>query len=189
MEFSMEFFYWRTLIRCFQFNNLIFSAFKTLWPSVEDFPGLETGPGSLFNVQDSSNGHIDVEDFPDLEMHPGSLFSFQDSSNGHVEDSTDFETRSGSLFSVQNSSNGQYGVIIWIVFDAQASLKIQKVALLVVLRGAFLGGISTLLFNKFWYFLKMKVSFLLHWFFKQSKRVLFLPFCHFLLICLKKIGG
>ena len=40
-----------------------------------------------------------------------------------------------------------------IVFDAQASLKIQKVVLLVVLRGAFLGGIiGTLVFNKFWYF-------------------------------------
>ena len=46
-----------------------------------------------------------------------------------------------------------------IVFDSQASLKNQKVALLEVLRGAFLGG--TLLFNEFWSFLKMKVSFLL----------------------------
>ena len=36
-----------------------------------------------------------------------------------------------------------------IVFDAQASLKIQKVALLVVLRGPFLGGIDNLIFNEF----------------------------------------
>ena len=49
-----------------------------------------------------------------------------------------------------------------IVFDAQASLKNQKMALLVVLRGAFLGGIGTLIFNEFWYFLKVKVSFLLY---------------------------
>ena len=49
-----------------------------------------------------------------------------------------------------------------IVFDAQALLKNQKMALLVVLRWAFLGGIGTLLFNEFWYFLKMKVSFLLY---------------------------
>ena len=33
-----------------------------------------------------------------------------------------------------------------IVFDAQASLKNQKMALLVVLRGSFLGVIGTLLF-------------------------------------------
>ena len=38
-----------------------------------------------------------------------------------------------------------------IVFDAQALLKNQKMALLVVLRG----GIGTLLFNEFWYFLKI----------------------------------
>ena len=50
----------------------------------------------------------------------------------------------------------------FIVFDAQALLKNQKMALLVVLRGAFLGGIGTLLFNESWYFLKMKVSFLLY---------------------------
>ena len=49
-----------------------------------------------------------------------------------------------------------------IVFDTQALLKNQKMALLVVLRGAFLGGIGTLLFNEFWHFLKMKVSFLLY---------------------------
>ena len=49
-----------------------------------------------------------------------------------------------------------------IVFDAQASLKNQKMALLVVLREAFLGGIGTMLFNEFWFFLKMKVSFLLY---------------------------
>ena len=49
-----------------------------------------------------------------------------------------------------------------LVFDAQASLKNQKIALLVFLRGAFLGGIGTLLFNEFWYFLKMKVSSLLY---------------------------
>ena len=52
--------------------------------------------------------------------------------------------------------------ILVLVFDAQASLKNQKMALLVFLRGAFLGGIGTLLFNEFWYFLKMKVSFLLY---------------------------
>ena len=49
-----------------------------------------------------------------------------------------------------------------IVFDAEASLKNQKVAILVVLRGAFLGGIGTLVLNEFWYFFKMKVSFLLY---------------------------
>ena len=49
-----------------------------------------------------------------------------------------------------------------IVFDAQASLKNQKMALPVVLRGAFLGVIGTLLFNEFWYFLKVKLSFLLY---------------------------
>ena len=49
-----------------------------------------------------------------------------------------------------------------IVFDAQASLKNQKIALLVVLRGSFLGVIGTLLSNEFWYFLKTKVSFLLY---------------------------
>ena len=54
------------------------------------------------------------------------------------------------------------------LFDAQAWLINQKVALLVVLRGAFLGGIGILVLNQFWYFLKMKVSFLLSWFFKQS---------------------
>ena len=67
-----------------------------------------------------------------------------------------------------------------MVFDAQDLLKNQKMALLVVLRD-FLGGIGTLPFNEFWYFLKMKVSFLLYWFFKQSKRVLFIPFFHLLL--------
>ena len=41
---------------------------------------------------------------------------------------------------------------VTIVFDAQALLKNQKVALLIVLRGAFLGGIGTLFFNEFWYF-------------------------------------
>ena len=51
---------------------------------------------------------------------------------------------------------------VYIVFDAQALLKNQKVALLVVLRGAFLGGIGTLVFNEIWYFLKMKVSFLFY---------------------------
>ena len=35
-----------------------------------------------------------------------------------------------------------------IVFDAQALLKNQKMALLVVLRGSFLGVIGTLLFNE-----------------------------------------
>ena len=49
-----------------------------------------------------------------------------------------------------------------IVFEAQASLKNQKMALLVFLRGAFLGVIGTLLFNEFWCFLKMKVSFFLY---------------------------
>ena len=76
-----------------------------------------------------------------------------------------------------------------IVFDAQALLKNQKMALLVVLRGAFLGGIGTLLFNEFWYFLKMKVSFLLNQFFKQSKRLLFLSFFSFFINFLKKIEG
>ena len=52
--------------------------------------------------------------------------------------------------------------VIQIVFDAQASQKNQKMALLVVLRGSFLGVIGTLLFNEFWYFLKVKVSFLLY---------------------------
>ena len=42
---------------------------------------------------------------------------------------------------------------------AKALLKNQKMALLVVLRGSFLGVIGTLLFNEFWYFLKVKVSF------------------------------
>ena len=76
-----------------------------------------------------------------------------------------------------------------IVFDAQASLKNQKMTLLVVPRGSFLGVIGTLLFNEFRYFLKMKVSFLLYWFFNQSKRVLFLSFFHLLLIFLKKMEG
>ena len=49
-----------------------------------------------------------------------------------------------------------------IVFDAQAMLKNQKMVLLVILRGAFLCGIGTLLFNELWYFLKIKVSFLLY---------------------------
>ena len=49
-----------------------------------------------------------------------------------------------------------------IVLDAQALLKNQKVALLVVLRGTFLGDIGNLVFNEFWYFLKIKVSFLLY---------------------------
>ena len=49
-----------------------------------------------------------------------------------------------------------------IVFDAQALLKNQKMALLVFLRGSFLGVIGTLLFIEFWCFLKMKVSFLLY---------------------------
>ena len=39
-----------------------------------------------------------------------------------------------------------------IVFDAQALLKNPRVALLEVLRGTFLGGIDTLVFNEFWYF-------------------------------------
>ena len=51
---------------------------------------------------------------------------------------------------------------LFTVFDAQASLKNQKMALLVVLRGLFLGIIGTLLFNEFWYFLMVKVSFLLY---------------------------
>ena len=63
-----------------------------------------------------------------------------------------------------------------IVFDAHALQKNQKVVLLVVLRGAFLRGNGTLVFNEFWYFLKMEVSFLLYRFFNQSKRVLFQPF-------------
>ena len=73
-----------------------------------------------------------------------------------------------------------------MVFDAQASLKHQKMALLVVLSGggAFLGGIGTLHFNEFWYFLKIKLLFLLYWFFKQPKRILFLPF--FIFFILKK---
>ena len=74
----------------------------------------------------------------------------------------------------------------WIVFDAQALLKNQKMALLAVLRGSFLGVIGTLLFNESWYFLKMKVSFFLYRFFKQFKKVLFLPFFHFLLNFFKK---
>ena len=36
--------------------------------------------------------------------------------------------------------------------------------------GAFLVGIGTLLFNEFWYILKMKVSFFLYWFFKSSSK-------------------
>ena len=36
-----------------------------------------------------------------------------------------------------------------IVFDAQALLKNQKVALLAALRGAFLGNIGNLVFNEF----------------------------------------
>ena len=43
-----------------------------------------------------------------------------------------------------------------MVFDSQASLKNQKVALLVVLRGAFLGGIGTLVFRESWHFLRIK---------------------------------
>ena len=53
-------------------------------------------------------------------------------------------------------------LFVSIVFDAQASLKNQKMALLVFLRGSFLGVIGTLLFNEFWCFLKMTVSFLLY---------------------------
>ena len=49
-----------------------------------------------------------------------------------------------------------------IVFDAQALLKNQKMALLVFLRGSFLGVIGTLLFSEIWCFLKMKISFLLY---------------------------
>ena len=42
--------------------------------------------------------------------------------------------------------------MVVIVFGAQASLKNQKMGLLVVLGGGtFLGGIGTLLFNEFWY--------------------------------------
>ena len=51
-------------------------------------------------------------------------------------------------------------MVLGMVFDAQALLKNQKVASPVVLGGAFLGGIGTLLFNEYWYFLKMMVSFL-----------------------------
>ena len=102
---------------------------------------------------------------------------------GIVSDQRDFCTlfSSGTLLRHNN--------LFGIVFDAKASLENQKMALLVVMRGGFLRGIGTLLCNEFWYFLKMKVSFLLFWFFKQSKRVLFLPFFQFLLIFLKKLRG
>ena len=76
-----------------------------------------------------------------------------------------------------------FRVIVWyplIVCDAQALLKKSKGGV----TSSSEGGIGTLVFNEIWYFLKMKVSFLLYWFFKQSKRVLFLPFFHFLLLLL-----
>ena len=77
---------------------------------------------------------------------------------------------------------------VWIVFDAQASLKNQKMGGTSSSEGGFLGGIGTLLFNEFWHFLKVKVSFLLYWFLKQSKRVLFLSFFHLLLFFWKIEG-
>ena len=44
-----------------------------------------------------------------------------------------------------------------ILFDAQALLKNQKMALLMDLRGALLGGIGTLLLDEFWYFFEDEV--------------------------------
>ena len=73
-------------------------------------------------------------------------------------------TRRPIIGSLQKSREnpGCIGLICLIVFDAQALPKNQKMALLVVLRGSFLGVIGTLLFNEFCYFLKVKVSFLLY---------------------------
>ena len=54
---------------------------------------------------------------------------------------------------------------------------------------AFLLGIANLVFNEFWYFLKIEVSFLLYWFFKQLKRGTFVPFIHFFKFFFEKIRG
>ena len=73
-----------------------------------------------------------------------------------------------------------------MVFVDQASFKNLKVALPVVLKGAFLGDISNLVFSEFQYFLKIKASFLFCWVFfcccwVFSKRVLF-PLSLFLML-------
>ena len=84
-----------------------------------------------------------------LLISPWSLVQFSDLETKKSKGKEDPANDDANVNLVVHHTRNLIFVFATIVFDAQTSLKNQKMALLVVLRVAFLGGIGTLLFNEF----------------------------------------